>query len=198
MINPLEVKKRLIEERLQKSFENDIEKARTGTYSDNAQNRRLMRVGQKYGETKNTFKPGHKVKATLPTGKVIEAVYVEPYAADSHTVKFDGKLYGVKTANLEKISGQYSGRKKTYSERMAMYEKLDELKDKYFELKRQRKSVEVDMEEELGALGEEAINDGNNPTVVKYGKELEKLDREIAKVKDKYQKQKQKIIAQDA
>ena len=76
-----------------------------------------------------------------------------------------------------------------------MYDKLDDLKDKYFELKRQRKETEVDMEEELGALGEEAFNDGNNPVVVKYSKELEKLDREMAKVKEKYQKQKAKVLA---
>lgn len=179
-------------------LDENIEKARVGTYSDNAQNRRLMRVGQKYGETKNTFKPGHKVKATLPTGKVMEAVYVEPYGTDSHTVKVDGKLYGVKTANLEKIGGQYSGRKPTLRQREAAWDKLDELKDKYFDLKRQRKSVEVDMEEELAELGEEAFNDGNNPTVVRYAKELEKLDQEIAKTKEKYQKQKQKLYAQDA
>ena len=78
-----------------------------------------------------------------------------------------------------------------------MYDKLDELKDKYFELKRQRKSVEVDMEEELGALGESAFNDGNNPVVVKYSKELDKIDQEIEKVKDKYQKQKERILSID-
>ena len=182
---------------IQKSFDDELEKARSGFYTDNSENRRLMRVGKKYGESKNTFKPGHAVKATLPTGKVIEAVYVEPYGVDHHTVRVGKNLYGVKTANLEKIAGQYAGRKKTWSEKQAMYDKLDDLKDKYFELKRQRKSVEVDMEEELGALGEAAFNDGNNPVVVKYSKELDKLDREIEKVKDKYQKQKERILSID-
>lgn len=194
-MNNIQEHRNFVQSQIEKSFADDIEKARVGVYADNAQNRRLMRVGQKYGESKNTFKPGHAVKATLPTGKVIEAVYVEPYGVDHHTVRVGKNLYGVKTANLEKIGGQYAGREKTWYEKQAMYDKLDDLKDKYFELKRQRKETEVDMEEELGALGEEAFNDGNNPVVVKYGKELEKLDREMAKVKEKYQKQKAKVLA---
>lgn len=154
-----------------------------------------MRVGQQYGKTKNTFKPGHKVKAKLPTGKVIEAVYVEPYGVDHHTVKVDGKLYGVTTSNIEKIGGQYSGRKLSFNEKMKISDKMDELKEEYFDLKRQRKQTEVDMEEELAELGEEAFNDGSNPVVVKYGKELDKLDAKMAKVKEKYLKQKEKVAS---
>ena len=37
---------------LQKSEENDIEKARSGVYGDTAENRKLSRVGQKYGSKK--------------------------------------------------------------------------------------------------------------------------------------------------
>lgn len=41
------------------NYENFLEKARTGVYSDNAQNRRLKRVGQKYG-SKGTDEPTNK------------------------------------------------------------------------------------------------------------------------------------------
>lgn len=178
---------------IQKSFDDELEKARSGVYADNAENRRLMRVGQKYGETKNVFKPGHKVKATLNNGEVIEAVYVEPYGKDRHTVRVGKKLYGVTTNNIEKIPGQYAGRKKTFYEKMAMLDKLDDLKQEYYDLKRQRKQTEVDMEEELAELGEDVINNGNHPVVVKYSKALERLDDKMAKVKEKYQKQKSRL-----
>lgn len=178
---------------IQKSFDDELEKARSGVYADNAENRRLMRVGQKYGESKNIFKPGHKVKATLNNGEVIEAVYVEPYGKDRHTVRVGKKLYGVTTNNIEKIPGQYAGRKKTFYEKMAMADKLEELKQEYYDLKRERKQTEVDMEEELAELGEEVINNGNHPVVVRYSKALERLDDKMSKVKEKYQKQKSRL-----
>lgn len=200
MENPIEQRKRLVQSRIEKSFDSglsiseEIEKARVGYYADNAQNRKLMRVGNKYGSTKNTFKPGHKVRATLPTGKVIEATYVEPYAKDKHTVKTDdGKLYGVATDKLEKIAGQYAGKKRSYSELSKMKDRLDELHSQLIDLKRQRRDTEIDMEEELAQVGEEAINNGNHPLVVRYGKELEKLDNKIAQTLSKYKKQKETL-----
>ena len=201
MFNPIEAKKRLVQSRIEKSFadglnmmeEIDFEKARHGVYADNAQNRKLMRVGEEYGKTANTFKPGNEVKATLPTGKTIIATYVEPYGKDKHTVKFDGKLYGVTTDKLEKIGGQSKGRKRTYNELSAMADKLDNLRDQLSDLKRQRRDTEVDMEEELGQLSEEERMDGNNKVVAHYGKELDRLDKEIEKVRNKYKKQKETL-----
>lgn len=171
----------------------DIEKARQGVYADNAQNRRLMRVGQQYGQTSNTFKPGNKVRATLPTGKVIEAVYVEPYGKDKHTVKLDGKLYGVATDKLEKIAGQSKGRKLTYTELAAMEDRLDNYKQQIKDLQKERKQTEVDMEEELGQLSDAERSDGNNKLVAYYGEELDRIDGEIAKVTAKYKKQKETL-----
>lgn len=177
---------------IQKSFDNELEKARSGVYADNAENRRLNRVGVEYGKTANTFKPGHKVKATLGDGRVIEAVYVEPYGTNKHTVRVGKNLYGVSTDKLEKIGGQ-STRKKTFYEKMSMLDKLNDLKKEYYNLKREREQTSIDMEEELAELGEEVINNGNHPVVVKYSKALERLDDKMAKVKDKYQKQKSKL-----
>ena len=199
MYNPIVEKRRLLQERIAKSFSSGInvneeaciEKARQGVYADNAMNRRLMRVGMQYRKTANTFKPGNKVRATLPTGKVIEAVYVEPYGRDRHTVKLDGKLYGVKTDKLEKIAGQSKGRKLSYHQLSAMEDKLDDYKQQIRDLQRERKQTMIDMEEELGQLG--YYPDGNNKLVIHYGKELDRIDREIEKVTSKYKRQKETL-----
>ncbi len=45
-----------VSQNILKSFDTDIEKARYGIYEDNAENRRLGRVGQKYGSKKNDLK----------------------------------------------------------------------------------------------------------------------------------------------
>ena len=65
---------------LQKSEENDIEKARSGVYSDTAENRKLSRVGQKYGSKKND---------------VIETRYNNGQLQSRTTYK-DGKLNGLR------------------------------------------------------------------------------------------------------
>jgi len=55
MYNPIEERKRLVQERIEKSFNDglsvseEIEKGRHGIYEDNAENRRKNRVGQEYG-----------------------------------------------------------------------------------------------------------------------------------------------------
>lgn len=68
MYNPIEERKRLVQSRVEKSFQDglnlneeiEIEKARHGVYADNAENRRLNRVGQEYG---------HAAEKKEPTGK---------------------------------------------------------------------------------------------------------------------------------
>jgi hypothetical protein len=50
MYNPIEKERQAIISNITKGFiDNDIEKARHGVYADNAENRRLKRVGQEYG-----------------------------------------------------------------------------------------------------------------------------------------------------
>ena len=191
MENPILAKRKLVQDRIEKSFTDglnvseEIEKASHGVYEDNAENRRKNRVGQEYG---------HAAQQKEPTGKVIEATYVEPYAKDKHTVKDEnGKLYGVSTDKIEKIAGQYAGKKRSYAELSRMEDKLDDLHNEIISLKRQRRDTEIDMEEELAQAGEEAINNGNHPLVIKYGKELEKLDNKIAQTLSKYKKQKETL-----
>lgn len=168
-----------VSDNILKGFDVDIEKARSGTYADNAENRRLMRVGQKYGESSNTFKPGTSVRAILPTGRVIEAKYVEPYGKDRHSVKDeDGKLYGVTTDKIQKIGSQ--------SNKSVFH--IANLKKQIDTLNKERKRVELDMEDELGQLSEEERNDGNNKLVSYYGRALSKIDNKLQKLNSEISK----------
>ena len=74
MFNPIEAKRRFVQAQIQKSFdsginvseETDIEKA---TYVDNSENRKLGRVGQQYGGTKEP-----KNKPTTQLSMTIDAI----------------------------------------------------------------------------------------------------------------------------
>lgn len=136
------------------------------------------------------FRRNEEVRVTLPTGRTLEgATYIEPYGTNKHTVKYDNQLYGVDEASIEKIKGQYAGRKRYYSqkEKDKIYYKLEELKDLYNDLKEQRRQLSIDMEQEYG----NELN-GNNDEIVldeisqRYGEELDVLDDEIVKTRQKY------------
>lgn len=81
MENPIEERKRMVQERIEKSFNDglnlndEIEKGRHGIYADNAENRRKNRVGQEYG---------HAAQQKEPTGKTAGAAKtVDEHAAEA-------------------------------------------------------------------------------------------------------------------
>lgn len=199
MFEELNNRRKAVEENIAKSFgvDVDLEKARYGTYSDTAENRRLNRVGLKYGETKNTFKTGTNVKVII-NGETVVAKYKQPHSYDDkHTVEYNGKMYSVSEENIEKIAGQNKRKSISFNEAAKMQDKLDEIKFKISDLKEERKQVEIDMEEELGQLSQEEISDGNNPLVVHYGKELDRIDNEISRLQTKYKKQRETLKKYD-
>lgn len=168
-------------------FGDDIEKARSGIYADNPLNRKLMRVGRKYG-TNSKFKPNDVVRAKLPNGKFIQGKYDEPYSENKHTIKTDdGKLYGVDEKDIELIKRKWGSRKPTMHQVWDLTDKVDEVYDELRSLRRERKELEMEMEDALGSIGEEAYN-GNNEMVVKYAKDLDKLDNNISKLSSKHKK----------
>lgn len=168
-------------------FGDDIEKARSGTYADNPLNRKLMRVGRPYG-TNSKFKPNDIVRAKLPNGKFIQGKYDEPYSKNRHTIKSDdGKLYGVDEKDIELIRRKWRGRKPTMHQIWDLTDKVDEVYDELRSLRRERKELEMEMDDALGSIGEEAYN-GENETVVEYSKKLEKLDDNISKLSSKHKK----------
>lgn len=75
MIEDIILKQRqMVQQRINKAFgveieksenELDIEKARSGVYADNAENRRLNRVGQRYGSSKKQESGGENVRRKL-------------------------------------------------------------------------------------------------------------------------------------
>ena len=81
MENPIEQRKRMVQDRIEKSFTDglnvseEIEKASHGVYEDNAENRRKNRVGQEYG---------HAAQQKEPTGKTAGAdKTVDEHAAEA-------------------------------------------------------------------------------------------------------------------
>ncbi len=178
---------------LQKAVSEVFEKGRTqsGVYANTSENRKLGRVGRRYDETQakktHKFKSGEKAIATLYGGKKVEVTYNRPSWGGVHLVNDDkGSQIGIRAENLtpirkEKTKTETQGVKT--SDLSGTIKKLGtQLKD----LKAHRKQLLYDQEMEVGALGEE-MNNGNNPTVKRYGKALEKLDSKIDKVSTKLQ-----------
>lgn len=176
MFEELNRRRQAVAENISKSFETDIEKGRDGVYVDNSENRRLGRVGMSYTDG---FKRGARVTATLPTGKVISGKFQEFYGNGRYaSIKDDdGQLYGV-TPDKVKLE---SSPKKSSEKKVDVNKLRSQIRD----LQRERRAVEVDMEEELAQLGEEAINDGNHPVVKRYGKMLDSIDSKISKLQSK-------------
>lgn len=68
MFEELNKRREAVAANIAKSFENDIEKARSGIYEDTPENRRLNRVGQKYGSKKKEEEPAGKSKSGGESG----------------------------------------------------------------------------------------------------------------------------------
>ena len=64
MFEELNKRREEVAANIAKSFENDIEKARSGIYEDTPENRRLNRVGQQYGSKKKEGEPSGKSKSS--------------------------------------------------------------------------------------------------------------------------------------
>ena len=68
MFEELNKRREAVAANIAKSFENDIEKARSGIYEDTPENRRLNRVGQQYGSKKKEEEPAGKSKSGGESG----------------------------------------------------------------------------------------------------------------------------------
>ena len=68
MFEELNKRREAVASNIAKSFENDIEKARSGVYEDTPENRRLNRVGQQYGSKKKEEEPAGKSKSGGESG----------------------------------------------------------------------------------------------------------------------------------
>jgi len=50
--NPIQQHRNFVTSQIEKSFDNELQKARSGVYADTPENRKLSRVGQQYGGKK--------------------------------------------------------------------------------------------------------------------------------------------------
>lgn len=185
---------------VEKAFEDELEKARTGVYADNTENRRLGRVGLKYEQG---YRRGAKVTATLPTGRQINGTFHEFYGHGGKYVSIkgdDGHMYGVIPAKVSKQGGEKKAVTAEDKEQRKKEMMVKRAKLQIKQLRNQREEVSLDMEDALsqeawtmadkeGISFSEAMEkvayDGNNPTVVEYGKQLAKIDDKIAKLQSK-------------
>ena len=151
--------------------------------------KRLMKIKD---ADRNAFKRGVKVNATLPNNRSVSGTYVEPYAPDKHTIKGDdGKLYGVPTSNIERVGGRT---------RNGNASKIRQYQSEIKSLRDELRTVNADMEEMIAQAAMTAaeqngtdyndeldsiVNDGNNPIVVEYGDEIDRINNEIQKLQNK-------------
>lgn len=99
MFEELNQRRQAVAENIEKSFiDSDIEKARVGQYTDNAENRRLMRVGQNYGQANGGNRKGDVVEV-VANGRKISGKYYGPGRTydnkSAHTIHLGGNSYFV-------------------------------------------------------------------------------------------------------
>lgn len=182
-----------------------------GVYSDTPINRKLGRVGMSYMayrdkiKAKNPekseeqiiknygFKRGDIVTAILPNGKEIEAIFdkVQGRDNDSVSIKVGDSFYWT---TPDKLKLKESKKKKLSSTQIsAIEDKIYDLKWEAKELEQDRARIELDQEDEVGALSEEEKTDGNHPVVVKYADLLTDIDDKLAKIYQKIKIQEDKL-----
>lgn len=93
---------------IQKSIQDELSKSRSGVYKDNAENRKLGRIGQHYGgETKDVefLKEGETVSINFPVigKKSVKITSISPYSIKYES---DGSEKSMTPSEFEKYSGK--------------------------------------------------------------------------------------------
>lgn len=163
-----------VQENILKAFGVDIEK---GVYVNNAENRKLGRVGRTYGNNTDDPKKGDVVDVVGPTGMRATGKVVAVNGGDV-TVHMGGNSYfsGRMTRN---VTGE---QRKADSDKRKAAREEDRKEEKRWNLQRQLRQVEkeirrvdLDQEQDPDVLADP--DNGDNPAVKRYGRELERLDR---------------------
>ena len=122
-------------------------------------------------ENSNIIRKGNIVTGKAPNGTEITGKFIEYYGNKYAIIKKDDKEYAVLDHTLVKVPKTGNQKDASTNKKQQEYQKL---------LKR-RKDIETEMEEVLGAIGDDKY-DGNNIYVAKYGKMLDAIDRKIEKL----------------
>jgi hypothetical protein len=137
-----------------------FEKSRTGVYSDNSQNRRLKRVGQKYGSKKQEEVPSpekNKKEETKVTEKKFDEKKVSTFAKKATTEQLEAYIkYNKATPEIKKIAKlELESRNKSE----------DELHD------HARKSSQQDLENTIKTHTDEKVRKVAHKEISRRGKE---------------------------
>lgn len=151
-----------------------FEKSRSGTYADTSENRKLGRVGQKYGEVKRSesgeYRRGKKLLVELPNkGEVVVSYVEQMWNPKNHRVKYDGKEYII-TEDKIKNDSPSSSRKINETK----------IKSQIRELSIRLKELRSDMENDPDVSPEDDFY-----SYKVYGKEIEKIENKIANLRNK-------------
>lgn len=172
-----------IQENILKSFGVDIEKG--GVYVDNSENRKLGRVGRSYGkEGGSQHRIGDIASVVGPTGmrasgKIVAINGNEVRVHISGNSYFSGKVETNSSAKERE-------KKNAEREETRKEEKRWDLKRQLRALDKQEERVRLDQDQDPEVLAN--IEDGNNPAVKRYGRMLEKIDRQRDVIRAKLEK----------
>lgn len=201
-------------------WDNDVEKARTGIYADNATNRRLKRVGQRYGSSSNNYEnennqPSNNLKENAKNSSdeaLRTALKESPDEEVRQAAKEElerrkednyGDNYSSKLGNIEKeiISLR---RKMSEEEDLG---KVEEYNNKMLQLMEDRKNFIKenksssnskdsygkrikDIENNILVLKKRLSSEDDLDKIEKYNSDLNKLIEDRRKLKDKYEESK--------
>ena len=198
MFEELNARRQAVAENIEKSFqsvsEDDFEKARVGQYKDNAENRRLFRVGKSYGNANGGNRKGDVVEAVV-NGKTIRGKFegegVNFYGKKSLRVHLGGNSYYNIDAdnktfkNLSQEDRDASKEKKRIEaeERRkdeARITKINNRKQALYNLGREEARIRREMESDPEVIAN--LEDGNHPAVVKYANQLNSVWKKRDKI----------------
>ena len=187
-----------VQENIEKSFqyisEDDLEKARTGTYKDNAENRGLMRVGQNYGEANGGNQKGDVVEAVV-NGKTIRGKYEKPgvdfYGNPSHVIHLSGNSYfnidvknatfkNITRSNREALKKEKSIKAENNRKEAARVAKINNRNQALYDLGKKEARIRLEMEEDPEVIAN--VENGNHPAVAKYAKLLDTIENKKHKI----------------
>lgn len=168
MFEDINIRRQAVAQHIADTFE----KAR---YVDNAENRRLGRVGREYGRPAGQPRKGETVELTSGTGrKVTGKLHEVRQAANGDwegSVHIRGNEYfaGKVTRNLTLEENERKARRGVAERGLAT------ARAELQKLGRQEARVLLDQEQDSEVLAN--MTDGNHPAVVKYSKMLTEIDK---------------------
>lgn len=146
MFEELNEHRQAVAENISKAFDSDIEKARSGVYADNAQNRKLNRVGQRYGSEKKDEEPSQKT----------------PKKDDNYASKVEGYASGAKTESLKRAAADENAAPEVRDAAKKELSKRGESESTSTDVKAKKTPAQVKAEKAKRSFIREFMEDGSD------------------------------------